>query len=99
LFELLRRPLLIGGRAVESRNGDVVETEIDSELRRVVDEMVEAQIAEAERAGIVRDELVAEAELPGSGEVLVAGRCEGGAACGGAFVEPLERVLAGGELE
>src|SRR6202044_131433 len=46
LFELFRRPLLIGGRAVECRNGDVVETEIDSELRRVVDEMVEAQIGE-----------------------------------------------------
>jgi hypothetical protein len=96
---LLWGPLLVGGRAVEGGDGDVVEAEIDAELRSVVDEMVEAQTAEAERAGIVGDDLVAVAKLPRSGEVLVAGGRQGGAAFGGTFVELLESVLACREFQ
>ena len=43
---LLRRPLLVGGRTVERRNRDAVQSKVDTKLRDVVDHMVEAEAAE-----------------------------------------------------
>jgi len=96
---LLRRPLLVGGGAVERGYGDVVEAEVDAELCSVMDEVVEAHLAEGKRARTVRDDLVAEAELPWSDELLVAGGREGSPAFRGGFVDLFEGVLPGGEFK
>ena len=42
----LHRYLLVGGGTVEGGDGDVIEAEIDAELCCVVDEVVEAHLAE-----------------------------------------------------
>ena len=91
----LGAPLLIGGWAVEGGDWDVVEAEIDAELRGVVDEVVEEHLAEGERAWAVGDDLLAVAELPrcresfvgGCGDCVTAGCCT--------FVEFIEAGLTG----
>jgi len=60
----LRGELFVSGWTVESGDRDVVEAEVDAQLRGVVDEMVEEHLPEGERARIVADDMLAEAELP-----------------------------------
>jgi hypothetical protein len=45
---LLHGDLFVSGGAVERRDGNVVEAQVDAELRSVMDEVVEAHLAEGE---------------------------------------------------
>jgi hypothetical protein len=65
----------------------------------VVDEVVEEHASKAHGARIVGDELLAVRELPGLGEVLVAGGHQRRPASCSAFVELLEGSFGGGEDE
>jgi hypothetical protein len=95
----LRWELLVGGGAVECGNRNVVESEVDPELRGVVDKVVEAHLAEGEGARIVADDVLAEAETPGGRKVFIGGGGDGVATGLGAFIEVTEAVFAGLELE
>jgi len=53
--------LFVGGRSVESGDGDFVEAEVDTELAAVVDEVVEEHGAVEDGSGALSDELVAPA--------------------------------------
>ena len=70
---------LVGGGAVEAGDGDVVEAQVDAELGAVVDQVVEEHVAVGERARAVGDDVVAEGELPGLGQLCVGERGKGGA--------------------
>ena len=91
--------LLVGGGAVECRNRDVVEAEVDAKLRGVVDKVVEAHLAEGEGARIVANDMLAEAETPGSRKVFVGGAGDGVATGLGALLEVTEAVFSGFEYE
>lgn len=70
----------VGGGAVETGDGEVVEAEVDAQLGSVVDEVVEEHEAEGLGAGELRDDVFAVGELPDHGEVFIGG---GGECCAG----------------
>src|SRR5581483_9585151 len=86
-FRLFGGPLFVGGGAVEGGHREVVEAEVDAELGDVVDHVVEEEAAEHGGARAFADELLAEAEAPGSHEGFVGGGGQRGAALGSGVVE------------
>ncbi len=60
----------------------------------VVDEVVETHLAKADGTRRFGDEVFAEAEAPGLGEVLIGGRGHGGATFAGGVIEEVESRLA-----
>jgi hypothetical protein len=94
---LFRLPFFVGGGTVQSRNRNVVEPEIDAQLRRMVNQVIEAQQAEGRRARNIGDDVLAKAELEECGQVLVAGTYNGGPALGGRFLQALQAGFTRGK--
>src|SRR4051812_22754614 len=74
--------LFVGGRTVDLRHGNVVEPQINAELRAMVDHVVHYEGADADGARQGENWLAAGEEGPRRHERIVVGGCDGLAAVG-----------------
>src|SRR5580658_6268773 len=95
--QLFRLPFFVGRGTIKPRNRDVVKPEIDAQLRRMVNQVIEAHEAEGHGAGVIGDDVLTKAKLPKCRKMLVAGICKGGPAPGRRLIEALQASLPRGE--
>src|SRR5450755_1353212 len=93
--EGLQERVLIGGRPVNRRHENVVQTQVHAHLRTVMDHVIQAEGAYHPDARTAENFLVSRKQSPLLHQSFIAGAGQGGPQFGDVLVKGLKKLLAG----